>query len=629
MGDTLPKLLLQNYEKWGDTRVVMRKKERGFWREYTWKDFYNKVKYFFLGLKSLGLERGDHVCIIGDNDPEWFWAELAIQAGGGAVSGIFSDGFPPEIKYIIENSDGKFVVVQDQEQVDKLLQIKDELPLVKKVIYWNESGLRHYNNPLLISFKELLELGQEYEGAFPDLFEREVAKGKGKDTAFIAYTSGTTSKPKGAVQNHEYYIKGASGAFTLNPIYENDDYLSFILPGWSLEQLFGLGGALLKGQIINFPEKQETVAENMREIAPHTILYPSRLWEDVASTIQVKTSDSNFLFRFIYNLFLPVGYKISDLGLRGRKPNLFWRALHGLAELAVFRPIRDKHGLTRVRTPYTGGALLGPNVTRFFRAIGLNLRQAYGATEGAPAAHSGTDIKFETVGIPYPGTYMRITDEGEILAGTDICFTGYYKNPEATESKLCDGWFHTGDAGRFDEDGHLIYIDRMDDMKTLANGTRYSPQYIESRLKFSPYIKDAFIAGGEGRDYIGAVININFANVSDWAERKKIPFTTFVDLSQRQEVCDLIKKEVEKLNKILPEEARVKAFVNLHKEFDADEAELTRTKKLRRSFMDDRYKDLVEAIYGEREELVMEAPVVYRDGRTGVVSTKIKVNRLD
>jgi long-chain acyl-CoA synthetase len=472
-------------------------------------------------------------------------------------------------------------------------------------------------------------LGREYEERSPGLFEQDVAQGKGDDTAFIAYTSGTTSKPKGAVQDHSYYINGAKGAFSLNPIYENDDYLSFILPGWSLEQLFGLGGTLLKGQIINFPEKQETVAENMREIAPHTILYPSRLWEDVASTVQVKTSDSNFLFRFIYNLFLPVGYKISDLSLKKRNPNLFWRALHGFAEIAVFRPVRDKHGLTRVRTPYTGGALLGPNVSRFFRAIGLNLRQAYGATEGAAAAHAGTDIKFETVGIPYPETYMRITDEGEILGGADSCFTCYYKNPEATASKLREGWFHTGDAGNFDEDGHLNFIDRMDDMKQLADGTKYSPQYIESRLKFSPYIKDAFVAGGEGRDYIGAVVNINFANVSNWAEKRRIPYTTFVDLSQREEVCELVKKEIEKLNKILPEEARVKAFVNLHKEFDADEAELTRTKKLRRSFMDDRYQELVEAIYGEREELVMEASVVYRDGRTGVVSTKIKVNRLD
>src|SRR4030042_2468284 len=276
MEDTLPKLLLRNYQKWGDQKVAMRKKELGFWREYTWKDFYNKVKYFSLGLKSIGFERGDHVSIIGDNDPEWFWAELAIQAGGGAVSGIFSDCVRPEVKYIIENSDGKFVVVQDQEQVDKLLKIKDELPLVKKVIYWNDSGLRHYDDPVLMSFDEVLKLGREYEERSPGLFEQEVAKGKGDDTDFIAYTSGTTSKPKGAVQNHAYYINGANGAFTLNPIFENDDYLSFILPGWSLEQLFGLGGTLLKGQIINFPEKQETVAGNKREIAPPTLLYTSR-----------------------------------------------------------------------------------------------------------------------------------------------------------------------------------------------------------------------------------------------------------------------------------------------------------------------------------------------------------------
>jgi long-chain acyl-CoA synthetase len=629
MENTLPKLLLQNYQKWGDTRVAMRHKEFGFWREYTWKDYYEKVKYFSLGLMSLGFERGDHVSIIGDNEPEWFWAELAVQAGGGAVSGIFSDCFPPEVKYIIENSDGKFVVVQDQEQIDKLLQVNDELPLVQKVIYWNESGLRHYDDSTLMSFQEVLKLGREYEERYPGIFEQEVAQGKGEDIAFIAYTSGTTSQPKGAILDYDYLLKGAVRTFDFNPIYENDEYLSFTLPGWSIEQLYGLMAGLLKGQIMNFPEKQETVAENIREIAPNTILYPSRLWEDVASTVQVKTSDSNFIYRFLYNLFLPVGYKIGDLSLTGRRPNLFWRFLFGLAELVVFRPLRDKHGLTRVRTPYTAGALLGPNVMRFFRAIGLNLRQVYGTTEGGTTAHVGNDIKFETVGIPQVGEIIRISDEDEILVDKDSVFVGYYKNPEATEKKFSGGWFHTGDAGHFNDDGHLIFIDRMDDMKQLANGVKYSPQYIESRLKFSPYIKDAFVAGGGERDYIGAVININFANVSDWAERRKIPYTTFVDLSQRQEVCGLIKKEMEKMNRNLPEGAGVKAFVNLHKEFDADEAELTRTRKIRRTFIEDRYKDLVEAIYGEREELVMEASVIYRDGRTGVVSTKIKVNRLD
>ncbi len=629
MEDTFPKLLLQSYEKWGGTKVAMRKKELGFWREYTWKDFYEKAKYFYLGLMSLRFERGDHVSIIGDNDPEWFWAELAIQAGGGVVTGIFSDCFPPEIKYILENTDSVFVVVQDQEQVDKLLQIKDELPLVKKVIYWNEGGLRHYDDPILISFREVLEAGREYEGVFPDLFEREVAKGKGEDIAFIAYTSGTTAFPKGAIQSYNYFLTGAMRTFDFNPVFENDEYLSFILPGWSIEQLYGLMAGLLKGQILNFPEKQETVAENMREIAPHTILYPSRLWEDLASSIQIKTLESNFLFRFMYNLFLPVGYKIGDLGLKKKTPNLFWRALSGIAELAVFRPLRDKHGLTRVRTPYSGGALLGPNISRFLRAIGLNLRQVYGSTEGGTTTHVGNDIKLETVGIPQVGEYIRISDEGEILADRDSCFTGYHKNPEATEKKLRDGWFHSGDAGYFDEDGHLIFIDRIEDMRQLADGTKYSPQYIESRLKFSPYVKDAFIAGGEERDYIAAVVNINFANVSDWAEKRKIPYTTFVDLSQRTEVCDLIKKEVEKVNKILPEETRVKAFANLHKEFDADEAELTRTRKLRRTFIGDRYREVIEAIYGDRAELVMEAPVIYRDGRTGVVSTKISVIHLD
>ena len=624
-----PKLLGENYEKWGD-EVAMRKKEFGIWREYTWKDYYEKVKHFSLGLISLGFEPGDRLSILGDNDPQWFWAELAAQCARGSISGIFSDCLPPEVKYIVEHSDSKFVVVQDQEQVDKLLQIKDELPLVKKVIYWDPKGMRHYDDPILMSFDEVLKLGQEYEKSHPGLFEGNIEKVGIDDLAMILYTSGTTGLPKGAMLKYSYLAQSANSLLELNPVYPRDEFVSFTLPGWAVEQVLGFTYGLVARQVMNFPEEPETVQENIREIAPHSILYPSRLWETVLSTIQVKISDSPWYKRFIYNLFLPIGYKVGDTIVEGKEPNLFWKALRGIAELAVFRPLRDKHGLIRCRVAESGGAVLGPDVLRFFRAIGIELKQVYGITEASVATvHAPGDSKFESVGRPVVGNIIRLSDDGEILIEPSTCFSGYHKNPEETEKVFKGGWYNTGDAGYFDEDGHLIYIDRIPDMRQLSDRTKFSPQYIESRLKFSPYIRDAFAVGGENRDYVGAVISIDFQNVGNWAEKRKIGYTTFVDLSQKPEVCELIKKEIQKMNRTLPEKARVKSFVNLHKEFDPDEAELTRTRKLRRTFMEDRYKELVEAVYGEKKELVMSAPVVYRDGRRGEVSTTIRVTRID
>jgi long-chain acyl-CoA synthetase len=431
--------------------------------------------------------------------------------------------------------------------------------------------------------------------------------------------------------DYKYFNHASASLFTGNPVYEGDEFLSFTLPGWIAEQANGLATSMQTGMIMNFPEEQETVQENIREIAPHVLLYPSRLWEGVVSNIQVKISDAPWYKRLIYNICMPIGYKVADISIEGRKPNLFWRSLYGVAELIVFRPLRDKHGLIRTRVPYSAGAVLGPDILRFFRAIGLKLRQLYGVTEASvPTAHTEQEMKFESVGTPLLGVILRLSEEGEIMVEKSTCFRGYHKDAEATD-KVIDkqGWYHTGDAGYIDEDGHLIYIDRMSDMRQLSDGTRFSPQYIESRLKFSPYIKDAFAVGGEERDFVGAIISIDFQNVGNWAEKKRIPYTTFVDLSQKPEVCELIRKEVQKVNRTLPERSRVKGAVNLHKEFDADEAELTRTRKLRRTFVEDRYKELAEAVYGEREELVVSAPVIYRDGRKGVVSTKIRVTHIE
>jgi len=628
MERTMPRLLKENYEKWGD-RVWMRKKEFGFWREYTWKEGYEKVKHFSLGLISLGFERGDKLAILGDNDPHWFWAELAAQCAGGAITGPFSSSLPSEVKYIVEHSDSKFVVVQDQEQVDKMLKIKDELPLVKKVIYWDPAGLRYYDDPLLTSFDDVLKLGQEYEVAHPGIFEQNVDQGKGEDLALIMYTSGTTGLPKGAVMTYANLFSQNESFYSMNPTYETDEWLSFILPGWMAEQGLGLLGSLQRGMRLNFPEQLATVPENIREIGPSILFYASRLWEGAASTIQNRMMESTWLKRTLFQLCLPLGYKAADTKFKGERLNLFWKALYGLSQLIVFNPLKDKLGFSRLRYAFTAGALLGPEIFRFMTAIGVDLRQLYGSSETGATQHTSDDIKVDSVGRVNPDTILRIDKDDHILVTGPGSAKSYYKNPEATAKTWAGGWYHTGDAGYLDEDGHLYYLDRLEYMSQLADGTKFAPQFIEARLKFSPYVKDAFIIGDETKDFIGVIVNINYDNVGHWAERRRIPYTTFADLSQKPEVCQLIKGEVENLNRKLPEKQRVRRFINMPKEFDPDEAELTRTMKIRRGFMEDRYKAIIEALYGEKERVPMEVPVVYRDGRQAVISAEIQVNHLD
>jgi long-chain acyl-CoA synthetase len=628
--DTLPKLLKRNADQYGDRRVAMRRKEYGIWQPYTWRQYYESVKYFSLGLISLGLEPGDKVSIIGENDPEWYWGELAAQAAGGAVVGIFTDCIPSEVKYYIQNSDTKFVIAHDQEQVDKILAIKDELPLLRGVIYWDPKGLWFYHDPLLHSFEQVMDLGRKFEEIHPGHFEARVAAGKGDDIAVFCYTSGTTSLPKGAMVRHQNMIETAGAWHAVDPWRPSDDYVSFVPPAWAAEQYIGVTGGLIASVTVNFPEEPETVQENIREIGPQVLMYSARLWENVCSSVQAEMADAEGLKRLTDRIFHPVGYQMGQATLLGKQPGLALKALYRIADLALLRGLRDRIGLSRVRYAYTAGAALSPDILTFFRALGINLKQFYGLTEtGLLTLHREKDIRPETVGTCLPGSEIRISPEGEILARSVGMFAGYYKNPEATAKALEDGWYHTGDGGYIDEFGHLIYLDRLSEFRDLSGGRKFSPSYIEIRLRFSPYIKDCMTVGGPNRDYVTAVINIDYANVGSWAEKRGLAYTTFTDLSQKPAVYDLIQSEIERVNRTLPDEQRIKKFVLLHKEFDPDEAELTRTRKLRRSFVEQRYSDLIEAMYGDADQFVAEAVITYQDGRKGAIKTAITVRTID
>jgi len=634
--DTLPKNLIAGYQKYGDHKIAMRQKDLGIWRSFSWQHSYQQVRQLSLGLLELGLQRGDKVCIIGDNDPQYFWAQLAIQAAGGVAVGIFTDSAPPEIQYVVEHSDAVFVFAKDQEQCDKLLDIRAQVPQVQRVIYWDAKGLWSYDDPWLTSFEAVQALGRALDEAQPDCFDRAVAQGRGDDLAIFCYTSGTTGLPKGAMISHGNLIAGSDNAQQADPRLETDEYVSFLPPAWITENTLGLTVHLRTGMVVNFPESPATVQENIRETTPHVMLFSARLWEGMMALVQVKIAETSWINRALYRAFIPIGYRVASRRYEERQPvGLTWRLLHALGEFALFHPLRDKLGLTRVKSAYSSGAALNPDVIRFFRAIGVNIKQLYGSTEAQThTLHIGDDVRFETVGVPAPGMTICIAEDGEILVCGGSVFQGYYKNPAATAQAVHTDeegrrWFCTGDAGHLDQDGHLIYLDRVKEMITLATGERYSPQYIEGQLKFSPYIRNVMTVGGEDRPFVTALVNIDFDNVGHWAEKRGLAYTTFVDLSQKPEVYGLIRRDVERVNRVLPPAARIRRFVLLHKEFDADEGELTRTRKLRRSLLSERYGDMVAAMYSERDQVQVRAAVKYRDGREGVVETAVRVATME
>ncbi len=629
--ETVPQHFLRQVRSRGAGEVALRDKEFGIWREFSWQESCEQVRQFGLGLQELGLARGDHVATIGDNDRQYLWAYLGLQAVGGVQVGLFTDATAEEAAYIIDHSDARFVLAQDQEQVDKVLAVRDRIPKVERVVYWDERGLWEYDDAWLASYEEVCRLGEEAAAREPSRFEEEVAQGRVADLAILSYTSGTTGRPKGALLSHENILRSTEAFTQVEPLYDSDNHVSLLPLGWIAEHAWGVAPHCVHGLILNFPESPETVRENVREIAPQRVLYNSRLWDALLGTIQVQMAESSWINRKLYEIFLPVGRRLADRKLAGETASPGLRLAYQIGDWCLFHPLRDKLGFTKLRAAYTAGGALSPDAMRFFHALGINLKQIYGLTEvtGSGTIHWDNDIKIASVGRPGGGVSVRTAEDGEIQIGGPTVFQGYYNNPEATAEAIIEEngerWFRTGDAGHIDEDGHLIYLDRMADMITLANGERYAPQFIEGRLKFSPYILDVMAVGGPAQEYVTALIIINFENVSSWAERQGIGFTTFADLSQKDEVCELIRQTVVEVNAEMPPTSRLRRFVLMPKEFDADESEMTRSRKLRRDVLYTRYDEMIGAMYAEQKRIQVQTPVRYQDGREGVIETDLRI----
>ena len=612
---TLPKLFQETCRKYWDRKVALREKEFGLWRPITWKDYYERVKWIALGLHSLGLQRGDKVAMIGDNRPEGLMAEMAALCAGGVGVWLFQDSLIDEVAYIIDHSDCRFLMGEGQEEVDKALSIKSKCPKLQKVVWDDPKGLRGYEDPLLISLKKVLERGKELDEKEPALFDVLIRTGKGSDVALLFYTSGTTALPKGALLSHHNMLTMGQNLMRVDPCYESDDFVSFLPFAWIGEQMMSLSCGLLAGFTINFPEEPETAQENIREIGPQVMFSPPRIYEQMVRTVQVKYLDATWIKRTIYEWSMAVGYRVADLKF-AKKPVPVWlRILGFLAHFTVHKKLRDHLGVSRIRNTYTGGAAMGSDHFRFFHAIGVNLKQIYGQTEiaGISALHRDGDIKFDTVGKPIPGTEIKVTPEGEIISKSPSVFLGYYRMPTETTKTLRDGWLYSGDTGFIDSDGHLVVFDRTKDVMILPDGTKFSPQYLETRLKFSPYIKDVWVIG-DGRPFVAAVVCIDYSVAGKWAEDRNIPYTSYPELSQKAQVYDLVLKEIVKMNKGLPKVAQVRRFVNLFKEFDADDDELTRTRKIRRAFVEQRYREIMEAVYARQDRIHMNTTINYEDG---------------
>jgi long-chain acyl-CoA synthetase len=626
--DTFPKLLMHHASARGD-RPAIREKDLGIWQTWTWREFAAEVRALAGGLAAEGLRRGGHVALVSDNRPRLYAAMCAVQCLGGVPVPLYQDAVAEEMVFPIQNAEIAMAFAEDQEQVDKLLEILPRCPTLQRIYYDDPRGLRHYKQPQLRSYDDLLAAGRAMD---PGPVDAEIERGKGDDVAGMFFTSGTTAAPKGVVHTHASLLGPARTAAEMEKLGEEDVILAYLPPAWIGQNIFSCAQAFVTGYCICCPESPETVMNDMREIGPTYYFAPPRVLEALLTQVSIRMDDASALKRWLYRRFMGIAGRVGGALLDGKRVGVLDRTLYWIGDLLVYGPLRNVLGMSRVRVGYTAGEAIGPDLFRFYRSIGINLKQLYGSTETAVfvCIQPNGEVRSDTVGPAVPGVELRFSPERELLIRSEGLFREYYKNPDATrEAKDAEGWFHTGDAGFFDAGGHVKIIDRVKDVGKLADGTLFAPKYLENKLKFFPYIKEA-VCFGHQREKVCAFINIDADAIGNWAEKRNMPYSGYTDLASRDEVYDLVRECVERVNADLAGEpeianSQIHRFLILHKELDADDGELTRTRKVRRGFIGEKYESLLNALYSNASSVHVSAQVRYEDGRTGTYSADLKI----
>jgi len=628
---TFPRMLLQHAQT-RPNKPAFREKDLGIWQTWSWSQVADEVRALACGLAAMGFKRGMNLAIIGDNRPRLYWSMAAVQCLGGVAVPLYQDAPAADMAYVLEDAEIDFAVVEDQEQVDKLFEIKQNLNRISHIIFDDERGMRHYKQKELTSFERVQELGREFDRMNPKYFLNEVSEGGTNDTAVMLYTSGTTGKPKGVCQTHGSFMAAAVGGVSFDKLTCDDDILSYLPMAWVGDHLFSFAQAMVAGFTVNCPESGDTVLTDLREIGPTYYFAPPRVFENMLTTVMIRMEDAGAIKRKMFHHYMDVARRVGS-DILDRKPvGMLDRLSYALGNFFVYGPLKNVLGLSRVRVAYTAGAAIGPDLFRFYRSIGVNLKQLYGATETCAYVCLQPDgnIKFDSVGLPAPGVEVKLAENGEVLVKSAAMLKEYYKRPDATAEVIdSDGYFHTGDAGIFDDEGHLKIIDRAADVGKMTTGDMFAPNYIENKLKFFPFIKEA-VAFGNERDMVCAFINIDMEAVGNWSERRGIAYSGYTDLAGKRETYDLIAECVEKVNADLSTEAmmsgtQIHRFLVLHKELDPDDDELTRTRKVRRRFVGEKYKVLIDALYAGKMTQYIETQVKFEDGRQGMVSADLRI----
>jgi long-chain acyl-CoA synthetase len=622
---TLISLLAKNAQTHGSS-VAMRERDRGIWREFTWNDVLSEVLAFAAALDARGFRPGDGLLVIGDNRPRLYFGMLSAAALRGYPAPVYPDVPPDDLEYYAGNSRARFALAEDQEQVDKLLELRKRAKLPEFIIYDDPRGLWNYTEPGLLSWEDLVREGSERLAREPGLKDDLINRAKPTDAAVLLHSSGTTGKPKGVVLQHRRVIAAARSAEQADYFRAGDELMAYLPMAWVGDFVFTVSSGIALRFTINIPERQETVLHNLREVAPTVYFASPRSWDAMLTHVQVGIAESTWLKRQLFNWLMPFAIRLERERHAGRKPGLLSRIGYAIGDLLMFAPLRDYLGLSRAERAYTAGEAIGEDTFLFFRALGLDLKQFYGQTENCAltAAQSSGDVKLNTVGKPLPGVEIKIDDNGEILIRADSVFDGFLNDEAATCKALAGGWLHTGDAGYLDDDGHLIVLGRVGEVVYTKGGERYIPTYIENRLKFSQYVKDAAIIGA-GRDYLTALICIDMGAVGHWAETNGVTYTSYAELSQRPEVYELIAGVVRHVNELLPQPLAIRKFVNLPKEFDPDDGEVTRTRKLRRNVIDEHYAPIIAALYDGSESVEHETLITYETGATGFLKRRLAI----